>query len=73
MIASATIALGALKPAHLSGPALDSAGELHFAALGIGTATTTDLSMTPTFLTRAHRTTTITNGITRSKPSSVHR
>ncbi len=35
MRATATIALGALKPAHLNGPAADYAGELHFEGLGI--------------------------------------
>ncbi|HWD97008.1 MAG TPA: NAD(P)H-hydrate dehydratase [Acidimicrobiales bacterium] len=35
MIATATLALGALKPAHLNGPAADFAGELHFESLGI--------------------------------------
>ncbi|MGA7836007.1 MAG: NAD(P)H-hydrate dehydratase [Acidimicrobiales bacterium] len=35
MIASATLALGALKPAHLTGPSADIVGELHFAGLGI--------------------------------------
>jgi hydroxyethylthiazole kinase-like uncharacterized protein yjeF len=38
MIASATIALGAYKPAHFSGPSFDYVGELHFAGLGIATA-----------------------------------
>ena len=36
--ASATIALGAYKPAHFSGPSADLVGELHFAGLGIVTA-----------------------------------
>jgi NAD(P)H-hydrate epimerase len=35
MIANATVALGALKPAHLCGPAADFVGELHFEGLGI--------------------------------------
>jgi NAD(P)H-hydrate epimerase len=35
MNASATLALGALKPAHLTGPAADFVGELHFEGLGI--------------------------------------
>lgn len=35
MIAHATVALGALKPAHLNGPAADFAGTLHFAGIGI--------------------------------------
>jgi hydroxyethylthiazole kinase-like uncharacterized protein yjeF len=33
--ATATIALGAYKPAHFTGPAAELAGELHFAGLGI--------------------------------------
>ena len=35
MVADATLALGALKPAHLIGPSLEFVGELHFAGLGI--------------------------------------
>jgi ADP-dependent NAD(P)H-hydrate dehydratase / NAD(P)H-hydrate epimerase len=35
MVANATIALGALKPAHLSGPSADIVGELYFDGLGI--------------------------------------
>ncbi|HEV3188575.1 MAG TPA: NAD(P)H-hydrate dehydratase [Acidimicrobiales bacterium] len=35
MVASATLALGALKPAHLTGPSAHFMGELHFAGLGI--------------------------------------
>jgi NAD(P)H-hydrate epimerase len=35
MTANATIALGALKPAHLTGPAVDIVGELYFDGLGI--------------------------------------
>jgi len=37
MSATATVALGALKPAHLSGPAASLTGELRFAGLGIVT------------------------------------
>jgi hydroxyethylthiazole kinase-like uncharacterized protein yjeF len=37
MVASATIALGALKPAHLAGPSASFMGALHFAGLGIVT------------------------------------
>jgi ADP-dependent NAD(P)H-hydrate dehydratase / NAD(P)H-hydrate epimerase len=36
--ATATIALGAYKPAHFSGPSADLVGELHFAGLGIVSA-----------------------------------
>ncbi|HEV7959101.1 MAG TPA: NAD(P)H-hydrate dehydratase [Acidimicrobiales bacterium] len=35
MVASATIALGALKPAHLTGPSADIVGALYFDGLGI--------------------------------------
>lgn len=35
MLADATIALGALKPAHLNGPAVNFVGELHFEGLDI--------------------------------------
>ena len=35
MTANATIALGALKPAHLTGPSADIVGELYFDGLGI--------------------------------------
>lgn len=35
MVASATLALGALKPAHLTGPSAAIMGELHCAGLGI--------------------------------------
>jgi ADP-dependent NAD(P)H-hydrate dehydratase / NAD(P)H-hydrate epimerase len=35
MRASATIALGAYKPAHFSGPSAEIVGELHFSGLGI--------------------------------------
>jgi len=35
MVASATLALGALKPAHLAGPSANFVGEVHFAGLGI--------------------------------------
>ena len=38
MIASATLALGALKPAHLTGPSAELMGALYFAGLGIVTA-----------------------------------
>ncbi len=38
MVASATLALGALKPAHLAGPSAAIMGELHCAGLGIVTA-----------------------------------
>jgi ADP-dependent NAD(P)H-hydrate dehydratase / NAD(P)H-hydrate epimerase len=37
MTATATIALGAYKPAHFSGPSATLVGELHFAGLGIET------------------------------------
>ena len=37
MRASATLALGAYKPAHFTGPAADFCGELHFAGLDIVT------------------------------------
>jgi NAD(P)H-hydrate epimerase len=37
MKATATIALGAFKPAHFSGPSVEYAGEVHFAGLGIVT------------------------------------
>lgn len=37
LVADATIALGAYKPAHFSGPAADLCGELYFAGLGIVT------------------------------------
>jgi NAD(P)H-hydrate epimerase len=37
MVASATLALGALKPAHLAGPSVDLMGELHFAGVDIVT------------------------------------
>jgi ADP-dependent NAD(P)H-hydrate dehydratase / NAD(P)H-hydrate epimerase len=36
--ATATIALGAFKPAHFSGPSAEIVGELHFAGLGIATS-----------------------------------
>jgi ADP-dependent NAD(P)H-hydrate dehydratase / NAD(P)H-hydrate epimerase len=36
--ATATIALGAYKPAHFSGPSAEIVGELHFAGLGIVTS-----------------------------------
>jgi NAD(P)H-hydrate epimerase len=35
MIADVTLALGALKPAHLEGPSTDFVGEIRFAGLGI--------------------------------------
>jgi NAD(P)H-hydrate epimerase len=35
MVADATLALGALKPAHLAGPSAELMGEVHFAGLGI--------------------------------------
>jgi hydroxyethylthiazole kinase-like uncharacterized protein yjeF len=35
MIADVTLALGAIKPAHLDGPSTEYVGELRFAALGI--------------------------------------
>jgi ADP-dependent NAD(P)H-hydrate dehydratase / NAD(P)H-hydrate epimerase len=38
MKATATIALGAYKPAHFSGPSAEIVGELHFAGLGIVTS-----------------------------------
>jgi ADP-dependent NAD(P)H-hydrate dehydratase / NAD(P)H-hydrate epimerase len=38
MKATATIALGALKPAHFSGPSAEIVGQLHFAGLGIVTS-----------------------------------
>ena len=38
MNATATIALGAYKPAHFSGPSAEIVGELHFAGLGIATS-----------------------------------
>jgi NAD(P)H-hydrate epimerase len=38
LAASATLALGAYKPAHFTGPAADLCGELHFAGLGIVTS-----------------------------------
>jgi ADP-dependent NAD(P)H-hydrate dehydratase / NAD(P)H-hydrate epimerase len=38
MKATATIALGAYKPAHFSGPSAEIVGELHFAGLGIATS-----------------------------------
>jgi hydroxyethylthiazole kinase-like uncharacterized protein yjeF len=38
MKATATIALGAYKPAHFSGPSAEIMGELHFAGLGIVTS-----------------------------------
>lgn len=37
MTADATLALGAYKPAHFTGPAADLCGDLHFAGLGIVT------------------------------------
>ena len=43
MIATATIALGAFKPAHFSGPSIEYVGELHFAGLGIATTTSDGL------------------------------
>jgi NAD(P)H-hydrate epimerase len=38
MKATATIALGAYKPAHFTGPSAEIVGELHFAGLGIVTS-----------------------------------
>ncbi|MGB8178992.1 MAG: NAD(P)H-hydrate dehydratase [Acidimicrobiales bacterium] len=38
LTATATVALGAYKPAHFSGPAAEIMGELHFAGLGIVTS-----------------------------------
>src|ERR1035437_10354452 len=35
LIADVTLALGALKPAHLDGPSSELVGEIHFAGLGI--------------------------------------
>jgi ADP-dependent NAD(P)H-hydrate dehydratase / NAD(P)H-hydrate epimerase len=39
MVATATIALGAFKPAHFTGPSVEYVGELHFAGLSIATTT----------------------------------
>ncbi|MGH3733461.1 MAG: NAD(P)H-hydrate dehydratase [Acidimicrobiales bacterium] len=43
MKASATLALGAFKPAHFSGPSAEIVGALHFAGLGIVTHSTDGL------------------------------
>ncbi len=59
--ADATIALGAYKPAHFTGPAADLCGELHFAGLGIvrtfndGLVTDDDLSSLVAFARSDHK------------------
>jgi NAD(P)H-hydrate epimerase len=61
MTANATLALGALKPAHLAGPSLDFMGELHFAGLDIvttyddGLVDDSDLAPLVTFQRNDHK------------------
>ena len=61
MVADVTLALGALKPAHVAGPAAELMGELHFAGLGIvtdfndGLVEDSDLAHLVTFRPNDHK------------------